>query len=261
MKRNSRQPEPAMIDAPPARSLYVAVYGGLAARSVPPEQGTQDAYSLFYARSAAMKWLTSAVGDSRRGLWGMNEAETTFNPESNARVAFFQVALTANDASDSLPVQPFLACVADVLTRIGSLRLDAVQILLPEHNAQPAEEIMDAANWFADSARTPVRVTLDGGLDPSIRASGSVLAERIQTMGQDVFSCDEVSLNNEDHLVLLPTTFDAEPGSAHHRVTMRGTLAEWSLDALGWLAALLADATARNGTGTQMMLTADRSTY
>jgi hypothetical protein len=38
-----------------------------------------------------------------------------------------------------------------------------------------------------------------------------------------------------------------------------GTLAEGSLDALGWLAAFLADVSSRNGVSTPVMLTADRS--
>ena len=48
-------------------------------------------------------------------------------------------------------------------------------------------------------------------------------------------------------------------GAAHHRVTFRGTLAEWSLDALGWLAAFLADVSSRQGVSTPLLFTAGRS--
>ena len=34
-----------------------------------------------------------------------------------------------------LPVQPFLACAGDVMARLGTLRLEAVQVLLPERDA------------------------------------------------------------------------------------------------------------------------------
>ena len=46
-------------------------------------------------------------------------------------------------------------------------------------------------------------------------------------------------------------------GPAQPRTTF-GILAEWSLDALGWLAAFLADASSRHGVGTPLMLTASR---
>jgi hypothetical protein len=49
------------------------------------------------------------------------------------------------------------------------------------------------------------------------------------------------------------------PGTSRHRVTFRGTLAEWSLDALGWLAVFLADVSSRHGVSTLLMLTADRA--
>jgi hypothetical protein len=277
MKRYDRQPEPAMFGARPSRYMYVAIYGGLAARSAAEsrEQSTQDAYSLFYARSAGMAWLTRATEESRSalrgeipsGLWGMNDAEANLNSGGDfVRVAFFQVVLTSENAGDLLPVQPFLACVSDVLARMGSLRLDAVQILLPERDrvyaTEPSEELMEAINWFGDcdpELRVPIRITLDGGLDPSIQTTAHILEEWIQRIDQDIFSCDKISLDNEDHLILLPTTFEAEPSSPHHRITLRGTLAEWSLNALGWLAAFLADASSRNGIGAQLMLTADRS--
>ena len=54
-------------------------------------------------------------------------------------------------------------------------------------------------------------------------------------------------------------TFEGGPGGGHHRVTFRATLAEWSLDALGWLAAFLADVSARHGVRTPLTLTADRA--
>ena len=73
-----------------------------------------------------------------------------------------------------------------MVARLGTLRLEAVQVLLPERDA-PGEEkpgsrsamrlawpLFDALDWFADCdprLRAAVRVTLDGGPDPSIRAA------------------------------------------------------------------------------------------
>lgn len=48
-------------------------------------------------------------------------------------------------------------------------------------------------------------------------------------------------------------------GPAHHRLTLRGDLAEWSLDALGRLSAFLADAASRSGAATPLLLTASPS--
>lgn len=47
-------------------------------------------------------------------------------------------------------------------------------------------------------------------------------------------------------------------GPGHHRATFRGTLAEWSLDALGWLGAFLVEAAHQHGVRTPLMLSARR---
>jgi hypothetical protein len=250
-----------------ARTLYAALYGEFTPH--PQAALSQDAYSLFYARSAAMGWLTEAIEGALGGLWGMNDAETC---PGLSPAAFFQVALTEPAEGTLLPVQPFLACAGDVLARLGTLRLDAVKVLLPEHDADadarfasPSElltsrTLQDALNWFGDCdprRRVPARITLDGLADPSISAAAPALWQWVREINQDVFDCESWSEN--DHLVLPPaTTFEGEAG--HHRVTFRGTLAEWSLDALGWLAAFLADLSARHGVRTPLIVTADRLT-
>src|SRR5215831_16917131 len=174
-------PEPAMFGTAVAKSMYAALYGELAPHA-PLDGLSQDAYSLFYARSAAMGWLTPAVEGASGGLWGMNDAEA--GPGSGprpSRVAWFQVVLTGPAPGKLLPVQAFLACASDVIARLGTLRLEAVQLLLPERDApvggQPASPsgmrvarpLLDALSWFADSdprLQARVRVTLDGGPDP-----------------------------------------------------------------------------------------------
>lgn len=101
------------------------------------------------------------------------------------------------------------------------------------------------------------RITLDGLADPSIRTAAPAIGRWVREINQEVFDCE--SWSEDDHLVLLPAaTFEGGPDGGHHRVTFRGTLAEWSLDALGWLAAFLADVSARHGVRTPLILTADR---
>ncbi|MFI7124722.1 hypothetical protein ACIBQ1_03460 [Nonomuraea sp. NPDC050153] len=107
----------------------------------------------------------------------MNDAGTPDPGERDAsnrrsglgRVAWFQVSADPVPGRP-LPVQPFLTCAGDVVARIGTLRLQALQILLPGRTIAPSLLLQDA-EWFADSdpeARTRVRVTVDGGHDPAI---------------------------------------------------------------------------------------------
>ncbi len=257
--------------------MFAALFGELASRPRPDVAGerSQDAYSLFYGRSAAMGWLTRAEEGATGGLWGMNDAEAGPAPGPRPqRVAWFQVVLTGPFPGGLLPVQPFLACAGDVVARLGALRLAAVQVLLPERD--PPEEgylaspsgmrvawpLLDTPDWFADcdpQLRSSVRVTLDGGPDPSMHAAAPAVLRWVQQVRQDVFACESSSLADDDHLILRPIPFEAPTSDAvHHRVTFRGTLAEWSLDALGWLAAFLADGTSRHGVSSQLMFTADR---
>lgn len=260
-----------------ARTMYAALYGELKPHMRPDaaDKVSQDAYSLFYARSAAMGWLTPAAENARHGLWGMNDAEASLGSGPGlSRVAFFQVVLTEAVDGSLLPVQPFLSCAGDVVARLGALRLEAVQLLLPERDAHDgriaspsgmriAAGLLDALNWFADwdpRLRARVRVTLDGGQDALIRAAVPGIVQQVQEINQNVFTCDSFSLADDDHLVLGPTPLDGTwTDTDHHRVTLTGTLAEWSLDALGWLAAFLADMSSRHGVSTPLMLNADRS--
>jgi len=271
----SAAPEPAVFGTgAAAKSMYAAFYGDLAP-PVPLAELSQDAYSLFYARSAAMGWLTPAEDGAAGGLWGTNDAEAgrDSGPLPH-RVAWFQVTLSEPFPAGVVPVQPLLSCAGDVMARLGALRLEAVQVLLPGQDApaggdfaspssiRVARPLLDTLNWFGDRnprLRAPARVTLDGGPDPSVRAAAPAIAQWIEEVNQDVFACDSFSLADGDHLVLRPTPLDERPDTSHHRVTFHGTLAEWSLDAVGWLAAFLADVGSRHGVSTTLMLSADRS--
>ncbi|WIX80373.1 hypothetical protein QRX50_06225 [Amycolatopsis carbonis] len=57
---------------------------------------------------------------------------------------------------------------------------------------------------------------------------------------------------------MLDVTARPQPGPSRHAVTVHGTLAEWSLDAIGWLAGLAADLGARAGLATPLLVTAQR---
>ncbi|WP_211264012.1 hypothetical protein [Streptosporangium amethystogenes] len=254
----------------PDSTMFAALHGELALHPWrDPRVASSDAYSLFVARSSALGWLTEATENASGGLWGMNDAGQGPEP---SRIAWFQVSLTEPVPDGRpLPVQAFLSCAGDVVARIGTPRLRAVQLLLPVQSldastrASAVLPLFQDAGWFADGDprwRTPVRVTLDGGQDPSIHSAAPEMLQWIRSFTQDVFACDSFSLTDDltdDGMVLEPAVIDELwRGPARHRATFHGVLTEWSLDALGWLAAFLAEAASRNGVGTPLMLTADR---
>jgi hypothetical protein len=96
--------------------------------------------------------------------------------------------------------------------------------------------------------------TLDGGQDPAVRAAAPGLLGWTRELKQDVFSADLPSLTGDAEMELDPGIIDELwNGPAQHRVAFHGILAEWSPDALGWLAALLAQASARHGVDGPLM--------
>jgi hypothetical protein len=232
--------------------MFAALFGELALHPTRHDAARQqDAFSLFYGRSMDLGLLTDERLE-RSGLWGMNDAAAGEAAGPPPRVAWFQVGLTGKGLA---PVVPFLAVADAVITRLGGLRLDAIQVLLPERSKDDRSQLDDS--WFVDldpTLRVPVRVTLDSA-DAAITTAARAIVGRMQK--QDVFRCDSLSPADEDHLVLRPIPFE-HPGDVHHRVTVTGTLAEWSLDALGWLAALLDELAASQGIVTPLILNAER---
>jgi hypothetical protein len=184
-------------------------------------------------------------------------------------VAWFQVGVEPVSGNRPLPAQPFLRCAADAAERIGTLRLRAVQMLLPvqslDTSSRPESARMPSlltAGWFGDGdprARAPVRVTLDSGQARSIPSMAPRMRERMSRLDQNAFVCESYSLADLDPLAMRPP-FDASfwNGPPLHRATFSGTLAEWSPDALGWLGGFLADLSARHGVTTPLLLTAIR---
>ncbi|MGC5010728.1 hypothetical protein ACLQ2R_08195 [Streptosporangium sp. DT93] len=260
----------------PDDTMFVALHGELALHPWrDPLVASSDAYSLFLARSSAMGWLTEATRSASGGLWGMNDAGQGpgVGPEPS-HIAWFQVSLTAPVPEDRpLPVQAFLSCAGDVTARLGDLTLRAVQVLLPVPVRGPDPSagtspplggvipLLQDAGWFADGdprRRTPVRVTLDGGQDPSVRSAAPGMLRWMRGFDQDVLVCDSFSLTDDHPIPASPVIDELWHGPARHRVTFHGVLTEWSTDALGWLAALFAEAASLHGVGTPLMLTADR---
>lgn len=257
-----------------ANTMFLALHGALAWHpGQDPSVAAADAYSLFYARSSAMGWLREAVEGAVGGVWGMNDAEQDTEPGTPpARVAWFQVSTIGPvPATRPLPVQPFLRCAGDVVTRIGTFDLQALQILLPvqgldgsQRASSPRSALSSLSSdtgWFADAgprSRARVQVTVDGGQDPTLRSIAHEVLEWMRPIRTDVFVCDSLSVATDDAVVLRPGADGLWVSPGDHQATFGGTLAEWSLDALGWLAAFLVEAAYQHGVRTPLMLSARR---
>ncbi|KGI82724.1 hypothetical protein IL38_02235 [Actinopolyspora erythraea] len=277
------EPRPGVAPGSPGPegTVFAALYGELEPHPWRDPDAEQDLYALFHARSHAMGWLHDIGTSARRtadgqladvrqvgapGLWSMNDAGEE-HPLADAEVplvAWFQTGMRPPSGERPIPAQPFLRCAGDAVARLGTLRLRAVQLLLPVHCLDPAASRMPpslfTADWFAYGSRRaglPVRVTLDSGQDPSLPETAPRLRERINRLDQRVFTCRSHSPAGHDPLAVRPPFGDhLWNGPPLHRTTFHGTLAEWSLDALGWLGGFLADLGARHDVTTPLVLTA-----
>ena len=239
-----------------------------------PVASESDAYSLFHSRSVAMGWLTEAKEGATGGFWGMNDAgQQGPDPQAEHPYAlWFQVGVSRLvSPKQSLPLQPFLACIGDVIARMGRFQLDALQVLLP---LQSFARLPDASSrhdalftplsstgWFFDrnpSAVARVQIVLDGGQSSAIHSVAAELFARLQQVKQTVFVCDEFSLTDDTNLEKPIYIDNLWVGPPQHPLTFYGTLAEWSLDALGWLAAFLAAISFELGITTPLLLTVSR---
>ncbi|MGW6392542.1 hypothetical protein ACWFR1_18990 [Streptomyces sp. NPDC055103] len=276
------QPGIAPTARPTAGTMFAALYGELVPHAWRDPASEHDAYQLFHQRSLAMGWLDDRAGAGERsasdgrtyvapGLWAMNDAGWSHPraaPGPNL-ISWFQIEASALADDRPLPVQPFLRCAQDTTERIGAVRLTAVQVLLPvqgiEASARPPYAMvpsMRTPDWFGEcdpGARVSVKVRIDGGLDPSIPAVATRLARRVVPPDQNVFTggLDEV---------VPPGSFPPPPfddrfwnGPPLHGMTLSGELAEWSCDAVGWLAATVADSAAHIGIRTPVLFTVARA--
>ncbi len=275
----------------PEGLLIAALYGDLSPHPWrDPAAASEDPHSLFEKRSRAMGWLsdlgtvrvggtdpisdratdTGTGGVAPAGSWSMHEAgpELPGREPNSPLAAWFQVGLGPVPADRPLPAQSFLCCADDVLARLGALTLGAVQLLLPvqQLRSTPRRAVLpslESIGWFSEcdpGARTAVRVTVDSGTRPPVPAFAPELLRSLRREEQTLFACESHSAT--DHPALAersPFGDHFRSGPPRHRVTVHGTLAEWSLDAVGWLAGFLADATARADLAAPVLLTVGRA--
>jgi len=253
-----------------AGTMFAALYGELVPH--PWRAPAPDADGLFYHRSLAMGWLddrSTGLPGSAPGLWAMNDAGWRHpRGDETGLVAWFQVEASAVAHDRPLPVQPFLRCAYDVMVRVGALHLSAVQVLLPVQGINPLMRppfapmpSMRTTAWYFGGdpqARTPVEVRINSGQDPSVSTFGRQLTDQLAGLDQDVFAHSYRDV--VDSAVASPPLDDSFwNGPALHGVTLHGDLVEWSCEAVGWLAEAVADAGARLGVRSPLLLTVTRS--
>lgn len=258
--------------------MFAALYGELVPHAWRGPEPEHDAYSLFYHRSLAMGWLddrSAGGGFEDRvlrvpGLWGMNDAGWTHPraaPGANL-ISWFQVEASAVADDRPLPVQPFLRCAEDATARAGTLSLSAVQVLLPVQVLDPSLRppnapvpAMRTVPWFVESdprSRTPVKLSINSGRDPSIPAVARQLTEQLGQLAQDAFVCTSHDIADQNGVLPPPFEDSFWNGPPLHGAVLNGELAEWSCDAVGWLAEVVADSGARLGVRSPLLLSVTR---
>lgn len=265
-----------------AGTMFAALYGRLVPHAWRGPEPEHDAYSLFYHRSLAMGWLDDRAAGTRGdgtgdhapgapGLWAMNDAgwDHPLAAPGAGLVSWFQVEASTPPSDRPLPVQPFLWCAENTTARAGALDLTAVQVLIPVQGLDPSSRppyatvpAMLTTPWFAEHdprSRTPVAVSINSGREPSVPAVAQRLSDHLGHLDQDVFRCGSHEL--ADPHDVLPPPFDDGfwNGPPLHGALLHGELAEWSCDAVGWLAELVADTVANLGVGSPLLLTVTRA--
>lgn len=219
-----------------------------------------------------MGWLTEARTSAPQNLWGMNEAEVEPAPDADPPlIGWFQVDVTGQVGADGLlPLEPFLACVGDVVGRLGTFELQAARMLLPPPDLSVAHPLgpdalghfAETAGWFANCDRrhgTSVQFAIDGGQAPTIATAASEIFRLTNYLVQDVFRCDRFDTSDDSSMTLPGVGDEQWAGPSRYRATFSGELVEWSLDALAWAAAFLAHGCYRSGVESPVVLTATRT--
>ncbi|MEV5412530.1 hypothetical protein AB0K60_27310 [Thermopolyspora sp. NPDC052614] len=265
------QPTMAPAGRRSAGTMAAAFYGRLVRH--PWHDPEHDAYQLFYQRSLAMGWLDeSASGGEGEpvgafGLWAMNDAgwDHPLAAPGAGLIAWFQVEAAAVAGDRPLPVQPFLRCAWEAMTRAGKPDVSVSQILLPvqgiDASARPPYAVipsMGTRGWFAEcdpAGRTPVEVGVNSGRDLSVPAVAGRLTDLLGHLEQDVFTCESYDVTGRDDVLAPPFDDGFWNGPPLHGVVLRGRLAERSPDAAGWLAEVIADACAHLGVRSPLLIT------
>lgn len=277
-QRGVARPGMAPAERRTAGPMFAALYGQLVPHPWRDPESERDAYALFYQRSLAMQWLDdrSAGGGSEGamvrapGLWGMNDAGWNHPRAAPGAglISWFQVEASAVGDDRPLPVRSFLRCAEDATARVGTLKLSAVQVLMPVQGLDASSRppyasvpSMLTIHWFAErdpSASTPVEISVNSGQDPTVSAVAQQLTDDLGQLDQDVFVIRSFRVTGQKDAPAAPFADGFWNGPPLHGVILRGELAEWSCDAVGWLAEVIADLLAQLSLRSPLLLTVAR---
>lgn len=259
--------------------MFAALYGELVPHVWRDPDSQHDAYQMFHSRSLAMGWLDDRAAGPRggaedflvaAGLWAMNDAgwdHPLADPEANL-ISWFQVEASAVPSARPLPVQPFLSCAESTTARRGAVDLAAVQVLMPvqglDVSSRPpyaAVPSMPTSRWFAEpdpQTRQAITMNINTGRDASLPGVVQQFMDNLAQLDQDVFTCTSYVLAGRE--AVLPPPFDDTfwNGPALNGAVLRGELVQWSCDAIGWLAEVVADSVAHLGVRSPLLFTVER---
>ena len=231
---------------------------------------------LFRDRTASMQWSAGArndlqseplVDDQPFGLWTVSDAgpdriDTTRTP---GPIAWFHAFLRSRPSpATPLPVRPFLTACDMAVRRLGQLHLGAVQLLLPLAGLDPSPRTsayprVDGGGWWASSNpadRSTVTIGFDSGLSPDAFEVAPAVVARLNSLNQHVFNADLTSVRHsppDPHGFALSNHL--WPGPLSGGPTFDATIAEYNLDTIGWLGALVADLAVDAGAESPLLMT------
>jgi hypothetical protein len=236
--------------------MFVAIFGSL--RSHPwigPDPLTEDAYSFFASRAELMGWAKR--GSS--GLWDMNDAAFNLSGSGHrARIAWFQVGLDETTVDGAgFPFHPLLTCGCEALGRVGEVRVQGTQFLVPLQIDGAPATISSVPNWFNacdPAARVTMRATLDSGEDPVLPRVAADVAALASEIAREPFAIAPAAAGTA-HVELLPEVTDGFwLGEGRHPITFDTVAPDRSPDSIAWTANLLTESCRRVGVKTSILV-------
>lgn len=235
--------------------MAVGVYGHLPVLAASAEEAEADCYSVFHGLSAALGLLAHASEDaSDGGQWGMNDAGGPWSgADPTALCGWFQV-VPMGEGREPLPLVPFTAATVATVARFGEFSLTGLEFYLPLPRAGPEQwRLMSGRSWFDPidpTGRTPLRITLDSGTDPSVAERVDDLLDALDSLWSARMHFHfEAADDNTAVEFAAPSPWrwwlgddDGSSTFASHTCTLTATAPEWSPIALGYTVAYVSEA-------------------
>lgn len=258
--------------------MLAALYGQLVPHAWRRRDPALDAYALFVERSLSMGWLDDRLTGGgledalvrAPGLWAMNDAgwhHPAADPEASL-VSWFQVEASRVADDRPLPIRPFLRCAQDATERAGTLTLSGVELIVPVHSLDASSRpryapvpSMLAAGWFSEgdpNALAPVEIRLSAGQDPSVSSLAGQLGDLLDQWEQAVFHLRALAIADCKESPLVTPDDDVKE-RPEQGLLLSGVLAEWSCDAIGWIAEVFADVLAPFALDSPLLVTVTRA--